>query len=105
MKRPPPQCPPPDTDCTTVPSSTTHEFSYPNQRHLLEAPMGSMMVSLATCGKGRRQTLSAASARTCARTSLYLYAVPGGLRGRRRRSSAVSDGRSAPPCLPQRRHS
>src|SRR5258708_26695954 len=63
--------------------------------------MGSMMVSLATCGKGRRQTLSAANASTLARTSLYLYAVPGGLRGRVRHSSGLSDGRSAQSGLPQ----
>src|SRR5258706_1530986 len=100
MKRPPPQCPPPDTDCITVPSSTTHEFSYPNQRHVLEPTMGSMIVYLSTCGSGRRQTLSAARASAFTRTSLYLYTVPGGLRGRVRHSSGLSEGRSAQSGLP-----
>src|SRR2546422_10466600 len=100
MNMPPPQCPPPDTDCTGLPSSTIHEFSYPNQRQVLEAPIGSMMVSFSTCGSGRRQTLSAASASTLTRTSLYLYTLPALLRGRVSHSLGLALGRSAQSGLP-----
>src|SRR5687767_14881657 len=100
MKSPPPQWPPPVTDCTGCPSSTTHEFSYPNQRHVLEAPIGSSRLSRNTCGNGRRQTLSAASASALVRTSLYSYAVPGLRRGRVPHSEGFSLGRSAQSGLP-----
>ena len=49
-----------------------------------------MIVSFATCGSGRRQTLSAASASAFTRTSLYLYTVPGLLRGRLSHSLGLS---------------
>src|SRR5438105_8786983 len=101
MNMPPPQCPPPETDCTSSPSSTTQEFSYPYQRHVVEAPIGSMIASFSTAGSGRRHTLSSASANTLTRTSLYLYAVPGALRGRDSHSCGLSLGRSAQSGLPQ----
>src|SRR5882757_8859959 len=59
-----------------------------------------MMVSFSTCGSGRRQTLRAASARTLVRTSLYLYTVPGLLRGRVVHCAGFSSGRSAQSGLP-----
>src|SRR6266702_2894949 len=59
-----------------------------------------MMVSLSTWGSGRRQRLSAASASTLTRTSLYLYTVPGLLRGRVSHSPGLSVGRSAQSGLP-----
>ncbi len=59
-----------------------------------------MMVSFRTCGSGRRQTLSAASAITLVRVSLYLYVVPGLLRGRVVHSAGFSSGRSAQSGLP-----
>ncbi len=77
MNMPPPQCPPPDTDCIFTPSTFTHEFSYPCQRHVGEAPIGSMTYSFNTCGNGRRHTCNNASASRFTRTSLYFQCVPG----------------------------
>src|SRR5262249_50087589 len=99
MNMPPPQCPPPVIDCIGAPSMTTQEFSYPYQRQVLDAPIGSMMFSLSTWGSGRRQTLKRASAIALTRTSLYLYTVPGLLRGRVNHS-AFGPGRSAQSGLP-----
>src|SRR4029453_16273694 len=39
---PPPQWPPPLTTCTGRPSSVIHALSYPNQRHVCDAPIGSI---------------------------------------------------------------
>src|SRR5215510_13032586 len=81
ISRPPPQWPPPLTDCTHWPSTLIQELSYPFQRQVLEAPIGSITRSLMTWGRGRRSTLRAASASTFTRTSLYLYTLPAALRG------------------------
>src|SRR3984957_2956727 len=59
-----------------------------------------MIFSFSTCGSGRRQTLSAASASTLVRTSLYLKKVPGLLRGDVPHSAGLSLGRSAQSGLP-----
>src|SRR2546426_184756 len=80
MNMPPPQWPPPLTDCTLWPSISTHEFSYPYQRHVDEAPIGSITSSRSTSGSGRRHTCRAASAIAFTRTSLYLKCVPGSYR-------------------------
>src|SRR5438309_12063513 len=96
MNRPPPQCPPPLTDWTFLPSMSTHELSYPYHRHVDEAPIGSMISSRSTSGSGRRITCSAASDITLTRTSLYLKCVPGSHSLRLFCSSSVAPtGRSA----------
>src|SRR3989337_4069896 len=95
MNIPPPQWPPPDTDCTGAPSSTIQELSYPYQRQVRDAPIGSMTYSASTPGSGRRQMLSAASASTLTRTSLYSYDEPGSLRARVSQEVASRSGRSA----------
>src|ERR1700692_1342705 len=59
-----------------------------------------MMLSFSTRGSGRRQTLRAASAKTLVRVSLYLYTVPGLLRGRVVHCAGFSSGRSAQSGLP-----
>src|SRR5258705_13715489 len=102
MNIPPPQWPPRDTDCTFVPSISTHEFSYPNQRHVFEAPIGSMISSRSTSGSGRRQTCSAASAITFTRTSLYLKCVPGSYIGRFFHSDGLPTGLLPQSGLPHR---
>src|SRR4051812_39626061 len=102
MNGPPPKCEPPLTDCTSCPSSTIQELLYPVHRQLAEAPMGSMIFSFSTCGSGRRHTLSMASASTFTRVSLYLYTVPGLLRGRVAHWAALPSGRSAQSGLPHK---
>src|SRR5437868_9392640 len=93
---PPPQCPPPLTDCTFLPSMSTHELSCPYHRHVDEAPIGSITSSRSTSGSDRRHTCSAASASTFTRTSLYLKCVPGSHSLRFFCSSSVAPtGRSA----------
>src|SRR6185503_2928770 len=101
LNMPPPQCPPPLTDCIFWPSTSTHELSYPYQRQVDEAPIGSITSSRSTCGSGRRHTCSAASAITLTRTSLYLKCVPGSHSLRCSCSSSVlPTGRSAQSGLP-----
>src|SRR5262245_44441424 len=102
MNIPPPQCPPPLTDWTASPSIRIHEFSYPYQRQLCEAPIGSITYSFNTCGSGRRQILSAASARTLTLTSLYSYAVPGSFLLRVNHSDGLLLGRSAHSGFPHK---
>src|SRR3954466_7294511 len=101
MNMPPPQWPPPLTDWTFLPSTSTHEFSYPYHRHVDEAPIGSMISSRSTSGSDLRQTCSAARAITLTRTSLYLKCVPGSHSLRFGQSSGLSPtGRSAQSGLP-----
>src|ERR1700681_2226676 len=83
-----------------APSSTTQEFSYPNHRQVLEAPIGSMMFSFRTCGSGRRQTLRAASAITLVRVSLFYKRCPACCAGEVPHSAGLSLGRSAQSGLP-----
>src|SRR5271157_5466491 len=59
-----------------------------------------MMFSFSTCGKGRRQTSRAASARTLTRVSLYLYTLPGLFRARFVHVAGSGAGRSAQSGLP-----
>src|SRR5919106_3183236 len=84
-----------------TPSMRTQEFSYPYQRQVCEAPIGSITCSFSTCGRERRQTLSTASARTLTRTSLYSYTLPGSRRARVRHSDGSPVGRSAHSGFPQ----
>src|SRR6187431_62512 len=100
MNMPPPQWPPPVTDCTFFPSISTQELSYPYQRQVEDAPIGSMISSRSTSGSGLRQTCSAASASTLTRTSLYLKCVPGSYIGRFCHSFGFPTGRSAQSGLP-----
>ena len=51
-----------------------------DERHVGDAPIGSITYSRRTSGSGRRQTLSAASASTFTRVSLYSCTVPGSTR-------------------------
>src|SRR5215210_7184828 len=60
------------------------------------------MFSFNTCGSGRRQRFRVANAKAFTRVSLYLYAVPGLLRGRVIHWAGFSPGRSAQSGLPQR---
>src|SRR6476620_7404082 len=101
MNMPQPQCPPPLTDWTFLPSISTHELSYPYQRQVDEAPIGSITSSRSTSGSDRRHTCSAASAITLTRTSLYLKCVPGSHSLRFSHSSGFSPtGRSCQSALP-----
>ena len=102
MNIPPPQCPPPLTLCTGCPSNTIHEFLYPVQRQVAEAPMGSIIVCFNTCGKGFRHTLVAARARAFTLTSLYSYTVPLACLERFIQLAALLSGLSAHSGLPQR---
>src|SRR5210317_822063 len=77
MNSPPPECPPPDTDCIRLPSSSIQEFLYPYHRHVGLAPIGSIMCSFKTCGNGLRHVFSREYASTLTRTSLYSKCVPG----------------------------
>ena len=77
-----------------------HEFSYPCQRHVGDAPIGSMTSSFRTCGSGRRQTLVAASASRLTRVSLYSKTVPGSCRSRVSQVRGSRSGRSAQSGFP-----
>src|ERR1700722_12624318 len=59
-----------------------------------------MMLSFSTWGNGRRQILSAASARTLTLVSLYLYTLPGLFRVRFVHVAGSGPGRSAQSGLP-----
>src|SRR4051794_17975944 len=58
INSPPPKCPPPLTDCIINPSIFTKELSYPYQRQVVEAPIGSIIFSFNTIGRGLRHTCS-----------------------------------------------
>src|SRR5438309_1637904 len=61
---------------------STHALSYGRHSHVDDAPIGAVIASRRTSGRGRRKSWSSDRLSRFTRTSLYSQSVPGGRMGR-----------------------